>query len=65
MTNPPPKHIDPDALVKPLRDVKGPLPAGTGLYNSDGDLIGVLGESLPSPDPEIDFTVSLRPPSLG
>lgn len=62
MTTSPPERIDPDTLVTPLLDATGPLPAGTGLYDSEGYLIAVLGESMPSPDPEVDFTASLKPP---
>lgn len=58
----PPERIDPGTLVKPLLDATGPLPAGTGLYDSDGHLVAVLGESVPSPDPDVDFTASLMPP---
>jgi hypothetical protein len=50
-----------DMKLVRLIDTPGPLPAGTPIYDSEGNQVATLGESFPSTDPAFDYSAQLIP----
>lgn len=60
--NQPAERIDPAQLGPRLIDTIGPLPEGTPLYDSDGNLVATLGKSVQTDDDGFEFQVPLNLP---